>query len=131
MDYRIDAIMPVNMLTGVGPIDNVREVGDVINRMNINKAKIDKDNIPKVKELTEKEDKALKKACQDFEAIFLSIMYKEMKKTVPEDSFVEKSNGTKIFEDMYMDTLAEENSKVSSLGIAKMLYDSFKQGRVE
>ena len=120
MDYRVDAVMPVNMVTGVGAIDNARGLENITNRP----------NIKKVNELTEKEDKALKKACQDFEAIFLSIMYKEMKKTVPENSFVEKSNGTRIFEDMYLETLAEENSKADSLGIAKMLYDSFKQGRV-
>lgn len=74
----------------------------------------------------EKEDQALMHACKEFESIFLGIMYKEMKKTVGDGGLVEKSSGTRIFEDMYMEELSKLNAEQSGMGVAKMLYDQFK-----
>lgn len=77
------------------------------------------------------DDEALKKACKEFESIFLSIVFKEMKKTVPEDGLIEKGIGTKIFEDMYTEELSKEiANKDEGLGIGKMLYNQFKNGYV-
>lgn len=79
----------------------------------------------------DEDDKALMEACREFEAIFLSMMFKEMNKTVPESGLVEKSLGTKIFEDMYIEEISNEISKQDSgLGIADMMYQQFKQGYV-
>lgn len=74
----------------------------------------------------DREDAALMKACKEFESIFLGIMYKEMKKTVGDGGLVEKSNGTRIFEDMYTEELSKLTASHSGMGIAKMLYDQFK-----
>lgn len=74
---------------------------------------------------TEKDKEKLMKTCQELEGEFVKIMFKEMKKTVPKDSLVEKSSGREIFEDLYNDELANESTKKSSLGLAKMLYDQF------
>jgi len=76
------------------------------------------------------DDDALMEVCKEFESIFLSMMFKEMKKTVPDDGLFEKSLGTEIFEDMYIDTLSQEVTKENSYGIAKMLYEQFKNGYV-
>lgn len=77
------------------------------------------------------DDEALRKACKEFESIFLSIMFKEMKKTVPEDGLIEKDTGTKIFEDMYVEELSNEVANNNEgLGIGKMLYEQFKNGYV-
>ncbi|HZJ83384.1 MAG TPA: rod-binding protein [Clostridia bacterium] len=77
------------------------------------------------------DDEALKQVCKDFESIFLSIMFKEMKKTLPEDGLIEKSAGTKIFEDMYTEELSKEVANTyEGLGIADMLYNQFKNGYV-
>lgn len=78
-----------------------------------------------------KDDEALKKACREFESIFLSIMFKEMKKTVPENGLIEKTTGTKIFEEMYIEELSKEVANNNGgLGIGKMLYEQFKKGYV-
>ena len=83
----------------------------------------------KIKE--NKDDEALRKACKEFEAIFLSMMFKEMKKTIPENGLIEKSTGTKIFEEMYFEELSNEiANKDGGLGIGKMLYEQFKNGYV-
>lgn len=77
------------------------------------------------------DDQALKQACKDFEAVFLSIMFKEMYKTIPEDGLTEKSNGTKIFEEMYIEELSEEVANGDeSIGISDMMYQQFKNGYV-
>lgn len=77
------------------------------------------------------DDEALTQVCKDFESIFLSIMFKEMKKTVPEDGLIEKSTGTRIFEDMYTEELSKEVANTDEgLGIADMLYEQFKNGYV-
>ena len=78
-----------------------------------------------------KDDEALRRVCQDFESIFLNIMLKEMQKTVPEDGFIEKGTGTKIFEEMYLEELSQEMArKDDGLGIAKMLYEQFKSENI-
>lgn len=80
---------------------------------------------------SKKDDEALKKACKEFESIFLSIMFKEMQKTVPEDGLVEKSTGRKIFEEMHIDELSKEIANSDNgLGIADMLYQQFKSGYI-
>ena len=77
-----------------------------------------------------KEDEALLKVCKEFEAILLSKMFKEMKKTVPDGGLIEKSLATEIFEEMYIDELSNQITENNSLGIAKMLYEQFKKGYV-
>lgn len=82
---------------------------------------------------SKEDDKRLMDVCKEFESVFLYMMLKEMRKTVPDnDGFVEKSQGTRIFEEMHLEELSKEMSKADNgLGIAKMLYDQFKHGRVQ
>jgi flagellar protein FlgJ len=47
-----------------------------------------------------KEDKELKKACQEIEAMFLQELLKEMRATVPQDGLIPDSMSTKIYRDM-------------------------------
>ncbi len=68
------------------------------------------------------DDKELKKACQDFESIMLSMMYKSMKATITKSDLVEEDAGTEIFESMQDDNLMEQASKTGSLGLAESLY---------
>ena len=85
----------------------------------------------KMEGITKEQDEALKQACRDFESIFLSIMFKEMRKTVPEDGLIEKSVGTEIFEEMHIEELSKEiANRDEGLGIAEMLYKQFKNGYV-
>lgn len=73
-------------------------------------------------------DEELMDVCKEFESIFIHMMLKEMRKTIPDDGFIEKSTGTKIFEDMFDEEMAKRisDSEENGIGIAKMLYDQFK-----
>lgn len=77
-----------------------------------------------------KEEQQLKDVCADFEAIFIHMMLKSGRSTVPDSGFIEKSNGTKMFEDMYDQEMATAMSKSEDggIGIAKMLYEQMKLG---
>ncbi len=92
---------------------------------NINKLSENINNVDRLKE-----EKALKSACEDFEAIFINMMLKSGRNTVVEGGFIEKSNGTKMFEDMYDQEMSSAMSKSGNggMGIAKMLYTQMKLG---
>ena len=50
---------------------------------------------------------------------------------MPEDGLIEKSTGTEIFEDMYIEELSKEvANRDEGLGIADMLYKQFKDGYI-
>jgi flagellar protein FlgJ len=68
------------------------------------------------------DDKELKRACQEFEAIVLNILYKQMKATVIKSGLIKEDPGTGIFESMYDEQLMEQASKTGSFGLAESLY---------
>ena len=71
----------------------------------------------------ELEAKKLHEACEGFEAMFLSMMYKQMRATVPESElFGKKSNAIKIFEDMRDTELMNAAAKSGGVGLADMMY---------
>ena len=69
-----------------------------------------------------KRDKDLRKACEGFEAMFLNMMYKEMRATVPENSLFGESNAQKIFRDMHDEKLMEKVADGGGVGLADLLY---------
>ncbi|SHH42404.1 rod-binding protein [Sporanaerobacter acetigenes] len=76
-------------------------------------------------------DEELMNVCKDFETIFIHMTMKEMRKTIPEDGFIEKSTATKIFEDMFDEQISNEVAKKGEgIGLAKMLYEQFKRQNV-
>jgi flagellar protein FlgJ len=69
-----------------------------------------------------KDRKALKKSCQDFEAIFIQSMFKAMRKTVPESGLFEKDNSGAMYQDMLDQEIASNISQKQSIGLAEQMY---------
>lgn len=69
-----------------------------------------------------KDRASLKKACQDFEAIFIQSMFKSMRKTVPEGGLFEKDHATEMYQDMMDQEIASRISRRQSLGLADQMY---------
>ena len=69
---------------------------------------------------------ALKKACQDFESIFVQMVFKNMRSTVPEDTLLEKSQAQSIFEGMLDEELSKKVSGAGGMGIANMLFNQLE-----
>jgi len=70
------------------------------------------------------DNKKLKKACADFEAVFTNYLFKAMRKTIPPGSSISQFTGKDTY-DMLMDQkIAEELSKKNEgLGIQKIMYN--------
>ncbi|MDA3852123.1 MAG: rod-binding protein [Spirochaetaceae bacterium] len=73
-------------------------------------------------QLSIEDDKKLREACQDFEAILIKQMLDAMKKTLPEGSLIEKNQGEKIFEDMLYQEYAKTVSREEPMGVSDMMY---------
>lgn len=68
------------------------------------------------------QDKRLKGACQDFEALFLSTILKGMRKTVEKSNLFGSDSAENTFQEMMDDEISKSSAKTSSMGIADMLY---------
>lgn len=64
----------------------------------------------------------VREACRGFETMFLSMMYRQMRATVPDNTLFGKSNSQKIWQSMLDDSLMEEVSKAGGVGLADMIY---------
>jgi peptidoglycan hydrolase FlgJ len=68
----------------------------------------------------------LKKACSDFESIFINYMLKSMRTAVSEDGILENNNEGQIIQSMFDENLAGAMTKGGGMGLGRMLYESFK-----
>ncbi len=88
------------------------------------KSKVEQDDFEKRLQsaMDARDEKELKKACKDFEGIFLKMMYKQMKATVPQSDLLPSDSGKEIFDSMLDDKLMEEASSGTGVGLGDMLY---------
>jgi len=69
------------------------------------------------------ENKALRQACQGFEAIFLNSLMKSMRTSLPGNGLFKESHGMGIYKSMYDRYLTEDIAKNSpGTGIGEYLY---------
>jgi flagellar protein FlgJ len=70
----------------------------------------------------QREQAGLKKACSDFESIFIGYMLKSMRSTVPQ-SGLSKGAGSDLYTSMFDREVAQRlSSKNGGIGIQKMLF---------
>jgi peptidoglycan hydrolase FlgJ len=101
------------------------EPGGVDSIQGLAPAKIDQDTDKNAKERLEKEKK-LKKACADFESIFIYHMLKKMRSTVPKSALVNGMTGKDTYQMMMDQKVSEELSNKGGLGLQKMLSNQIK-----
>lgn len=78
---------------------------------------------------TKATDDELMDACKQFEAYFIEQMYKGMLKTVPESENQSASTSTMLdyYKDQMIQSVAEQTTEQSGLGLAQMLYEQMKR----
>lgn len=75
-----------------------------------------------MEKISPEEKQQIKKLAQDFEGIFLDLIFKKMRDTVQEGGgLTESSNGEKIFRGMLDSEYAKEMSKQEMTGVSKMI----------
>lgn len=79
------------------------------------------------KPMASTDKKALKKSCQDFEAIFIQSLFKAMRKTVPEGGLFDKDNATSMFEEMLDQEIASTMARTQSIGITDRMYHQMEK----
>lgn len=107
---------------------------DILNKLqNINtnskKSEIDTEAFEKALKAAQqsKDSVKLKAACQQFEALFVQMMMKNMRSTIQDGGFIEKSYAREMFEGMFDEEIAKEVSKGQGIGISQMMYDQLSQ----
>lgn len=118
----------INRVSSVSPpVTNSSETS------NINKAVNEAESFKKAIEKAQgsQDDAALKKVCEEFETIFVNMMFKSMREASGfdegEDALVEKSYGRGIFEEMRDDELSKKVSAGGGIGIADVMYKQLKK----
>lgn len=79
-----------------------------------------KDNAASV--ATAAEDAKLKATCQEMEAVFLNLMLKQMRETVPKGNLLGNTQAEKTFTAMLDTELTKNMAKAGGMGLADMLY---------
>ena len=69
-----------------------------------------------------KQDAALRSALQDFESVFLSMIWQRLRDTVPTGGLLGGTASEKLFRSMLDDEMSKEMSKAGGIGLAKMMY---------
>lgn len=69
-----------------------------------------------------KDRAGLKKACQEFEAVYIQAMFQAMRKTIPEGGVFEQDHATKMYQEMLDQQIATDISRHQSLGLADQMY---------
>lgn len=71
---------------------------------------------------------ALRKASQELEAVFINMMMKTMRSSIPEnDGLFKKSEAEKMFEEMLDEEYANSLSEAGGIGIGDMIFDQFEK----
>ncbi|WP_297297676.1 rod-binding protein [uncultured Brachyspira sp.] len=73
------------------------------------------------------EKNRLRKVSEDFEALMINQMLKEMRKTVDKSGLIDGGMAEQIFEDMLYDEYAKEFSKTKTFGLADIIYNQMEK----
>ena len=72
-------------------------------------------------------EKKLRKACADFESVFIYEMLKTMRKTVPPSGLLNKMEGKDTYEMMTDQKVSEELAKKGGMGLQDVLFNQLKR----
>lgn len=71
---------------------------------------------------------ALKKATTELESIFVNMMMKTMRNSIPEsEGIFKKSEAEKMFSEMLDEEFAKKMSEAGGIGIGDMIFDQFEK----
>lgn len=121
----------MSQINGLGNIST--PVSNSAQTTNINKSVDEAENFKKALEKAQNsnDDEGLKKVCEEFESIFVNMMFKTMSEASGfdegEDALIEKSYGRGIFEDMRDEELSKKIADGGGIGIADMMYKQLKK----
>ncbi len=72
------------------------------------------------------DDRALRKAAEELESLFIQELLKEMRNTVPRSGLMESAPGRDIHTTLIDMQLSRQLAREGGIGLADMIYDSLK-----
>jgi flagellar protein FlgJ len=81
---------------------------------------------PKIENPKKTDPEALRRACQQFEAILVQELFKGMRATVSPAGLLEESRSSEIFQELMDQQVAEEVSRRQGLGLAEAMFRQLK-----
>ena len=72
--------------------------------------------------VSEKDEKKLRKACNDLESVFVNMMFKQMRSTVDKSGLIDAGFAEETYEDMLFENYADEATKGKGLGLGEILF---------
>jgi len=67
-------------------------------------------------------DSRLKKACADFEGIFLNLMLQTMRRSIPDDGVFGKTHQSDMYDTLFLQEISTQLARERGLGIGDALY---------
>lgn len=108
------------MIDSISSGNNIIDYGSINNKAREAKEGAFESELEKA--VQEKDDQKLKKVCSDLEAVFISMMFKQMRNTVQKSELMGGGYAEEMYEDMLYEKYAEEASKNKGIGIGDILY---------
>ena len=75
----------------------------------------------------QKEQAKLREACRMFEAMFLGVLWKEMRRTVPKGGIMHGGFAEEMFTSLRDEAVSEASARSGSMGIASLLENQLSQ----
>ena len=64
----------------------------------------------------------LKKACEDFEALFINQLMQSMRRTVLKSKFLEDAPGKAVYQSLFDREISQKMAQKGALGVGKIIY---------
>jgi flagellar protein FlgJ len=71
-------------------------------------------------------DARLKRACADFESIFIYYMFKSMRKSLPQNGLLDNTQEQKLYKSMADQAMSENIARGRAMGLGKLLYNQLR-----
>lgn len=116
-------------INGIGNDILTQTISNTLGTAQTKASSVQSDEFKKILETAKAkgDEKQLRKACEQFEEMFLRLMMKNMRQTVKSSGIEENSFARETYQEMLDNELAKECAKGEGIGISSLMYDQLKK----
>jgi len=74
------------------------------------------------------EDGGLRRACAEFESIFINYMLRSAREALPEDGLFDNTHESRIYKSMMDEQMARAVTRGRGVGLGELLYNELREG---
>ncbi|MFW5930635.1 MAG: rod-binding protein [Desulfosalsimonas sp.] len=74
-----------------------------------------------------KDPEALQQACREFESVLINTMFQSMRKTIPEDGYLDSDMSSDFYQEMLYMEAANHASRQGGFGLGELLFEQFQE----